>query len=168
MRPMRLTPRLVFAAIFAASAGLLGFGYYLQEYVGLEPCPMCILQRYAFVAIGLIALLGAIHGPGRVATGVYAALIVLFAIGGGGTAMRHSYLQHFPPKMETCGTDLEFLLNAFPLSQAMPKIFAGTGSCSKVDWSFLGLTIPEWGLAWYVLLAGAALWIALRQKKNAA
>jgi disulfide bond formation protein DsbB len=164
---MRLSPRIVFAAIFAVCAALIATAiFYMQEQLGLEPCPMCILQRYAFFAIGIIALAAAIHGPERLALKVYASLIVLFAIAGGGVAIRHSYLQHFPPAMETCGTDLEFLLNTFSLSEAFPKIFAGTGSCSKVDWKFLGLSIPEWALVWFVIFAVAALWMAFFRKKG--
>jgi disulfide bond formation protein DsbB len=161
---MRINARLVYLAIFVACAGMLATGYfYLQEYLGLDPCPMCILQRYAFVVIGVIALVAAIHGPAALGRKVYSGLIVLFALAGAGVAIRHSYLQHFPPLKETCGSDLEFLLNTFPLSQSLPKIFAGTGSCSKVDWTFVGLSIPEWALVWYLIFAGAALWAALRK-----
>ena len=157
---MRVTPRIFFAAVFVACAALLGFGLYLQEYKGLDPCPMCVLQRYAFVVIGSLALAGAIHGPRGLVLNAYAVVLALFAIAGGGVAVRHSWLQHFPPLRETCGTDLEFLLNTFPLTQALPKIFAGTGSCSKVDWSLLGLSIPEWALVWYAAFAAGAIWIA--------
>src|SRR5258708_3927438 len=132
---------------------------------------MGILRRYAFVMIGLIGLAGAIHGPGGLALKISAGLVALFAVAGGGGAIRHSWLQHFPPLRETCGTDLEFLLNTFPLTQALPKIFPGPGSCSKVDWSFPGLSIPRWGLAWYVAFAAGAIWIAFFRKpemKNAA
>jgi disulfide bond formation protein DsbB len=166
---MRNRPRLVFLAIFLACAMLIGIALFMQEEQGLEPCPMCILQRYAFVAIGVAALIAAIHGPRGVALRIYGALVILLALGGGGTAIRHSYLQHFPPKVESCGTDLEFLLNTFPLSQALPKIFAGTGSCSKIDWRMLGLTIPEWALVWFVLIAIAAAWVSFfAANKNAA
>lgn len=164
---MRIQSRFVFAAIFVACAGLIALALFLQEEKGLEPCPMCILQRYAFVAIGAIALAAAIHGPRDVALKVYGALIVLFALAGGGTSLRHSWLQHFPPAMESCGTDLEFLVNTFPLSQALPKIFAGTGSCSKVDWKMLGLTIPEWAFAWFAIFTAVALWVAFRRPPSA-
>ena len=157
---MRMTPRIAFAAIFLVCVSLIGLALYLQEQEGLQPCPMCILQRYAFVAIGLVALAGAIHGPRGLALKVYGALLALFAIAGGGVAIRHSYLQHFPPKMESCGTDLEFLVNTFPISQALPKIFAGTGSCSKVAWKFLGLSIPEWALVWFAIFGAVAIWVA--------
>lgn len=165
---MRNRSRLVFVAIFIACAMLIGIALYMQEQEGLEPCPMCILQRYAFVAIGVVALAGAIHGPQGLWLRVYSAIVVLLAVAGGGTAARHSYLQHFPPKFESCGTDLEFLVNTFPLSQALPKIFAGTGSCSKIDWRLLGLTIPEWALVWFVAIAVAAAWIGFVANKNAA
>ena len=168
---MRVTPRIAFAAIFLACSSLIALALYLQEQEGLEPCPMCILQRYAFATIGIVALAGAIHGPRGVALKVYGALVSLLAIVGGAVAIRHSYLQHFPPKMESCGTDLEFLVNTFPISQALPKIFAGTGSCSKVDWKMLGLSIPEWALVWFAIFLASAVWVALLREapmKNAA
>ena len=162
---IRPTPRLVFLAVFAACAALLGTGIYMQEQMGLDPCPMCILQRYAFVAIGLVALIAGIHGPTRgIALKTYAVLIVLFALVGGGTAIRQSWLQHNPPKSQSCGTELEFLLENFPLSQALPKIFAGSGDCAAVKWKFLGLSIPEWALIWFVLFLGLALWTAFVRK----
>jgi disulfide bond formation protein DsbB len=161
---MRVTPRIVFAFIFVACAGLIALALYLQEEVGLEPCPMCILQRYAFVAVGIVALAGALHGPRGVFLKAYGALIALLAFAGAGVSIRHSWLQHFPPKMESCGTDVEFLVNTFPISQALPKIFAGTGSCSKVDWKMLGLSIPEWALVWFAIFAVLALWIAFFRK----
>src|SRR5258708_20188406 len=94
---MRFTPRIVFAAIFAVCAGLLAFGYYLQEYKGLDPCPMCILQRYAFFAIAFVALAAAVHGPRQIAVKGYGALLALLAVAGGGWAVRHSRLHPFPP-----------------------------------------------------------------------
>ena len=157
---MRITSRIVFAFVFVACAALIALALYLQEHDGLEPCPMCILQRYAFILIGLVALAGAIHGPKGLALKVYGALVVLLSVAGGGVAMRHSWLQHFPPKVETCGADLDFLMGNFPLSQALPKVFAGTGSCSTVDWTFIGFSIPEWAILWFAAFAALAAWMA--------
>ena len=162
---MRLTPRLVFLAIFLACAGLIGFAIFLQEKMGLEPCAMCILQRYAFVAIGIVALVAAIHGPARgVFLKLYSVLVVLFAMVGGGTAIRQSWLQHNPPQTQSCGQELEFYIENFPLGQALPKIFAGSGDCSVVKWKFLGLSIPEWALVWFVIFIVAAIWVAFVRK----
>src|SRR5574337_1739193 len=64
-------PRLPFVLLLVVGCALLGFGLYLQHSGGLEPCPMCILQRYAFTAVIMVALAGAVHGPrSRLARGV--------------------------------------------------------------------------------------------------
>ncbi len=159
-----LTARAVLGAIFGACVALLAFASYLQHVQGLEPCPMCILQRYVFIVIGLVALAGAIHGPQRTGTRLYAGLIVIFALVGAGTSIRHSYLQRFPDPSTSCGVELEFLVNNFPLAQALPKIFAGSGECAKVKWKLLGLSIPEWALVWFVLIVIAAAWVSLRRR----
>jgi disulfide bond formation protein DsbB len=161
---MRLTPRILFGALFAACVALLAFASYLQHVMGLEPCPMCILQRYAFFAVGITALVAALHGPKRVGLRVYGALVALFALVGAGTAMRHSYLQRFPDPSTSCGVELEYLVNNFPLAQALPKIFAGSGECAKVQWRFLELSIPEWALVWFVIVAGVAIWAGFIRK----
>src|SRR5260221_14750683 len=97
---MRVTPRIVFAVVFLACAGLIALALFLQEQEGLEPCPMCILQRYAFVAGCIVALAGAVYGPRAVAPTVYAALVALLAIAGGGGAVPDACLHHFPPDFE--------------------------------------------------------------------
>ena len=165
-RAMRPSTRLGFLAIFAGCAILIATAiFYFQEQLGLDPCPMCVLQRYAFILTGIVALVAAIHGPRGWGRKVYGTLIVLIALAGAGVAARHSYLQHFPPKVETCGSDLEFILNTFSLSQALPKIFAGTGSCSAVHWKLLGLSIPEWALVWFAVFTLFALWVLFRRRR---
>lgn len=163
----RLSSRAVFAAIFVACASLIGFGLVLQHAVGLEPCPMCILQRYAFVMIGAVALVAAVHGPLRMGVRVYSFLIAGFAIAGGSVSVRQSLLQRFPaPEPANClAGDLDYLLGNFPLAQALPRIFAGTGDCARVDWSLLGLSIAEWALAWFALFVATAAWLAIFRKR---
>lgn len=164
---MRHLPRIVFALVFVACLGLDLFAiYYLQEWLGLEPCPMCVLQRYAFFAIAGVALIGAIWNPRGAALKTLCVLTLVFAIAGGAVAVRHSYVQHFPPKVETCGTDLEGMINTLPLGEAFPKIFQGTGSCSAVTWKFLGLSIPEWGIVWFAIFAIAAIWLGFVRERR--
>jgi disulfide bond formation protein DsbB len=157
----RIPTRAIFAAIFfACTAMVLTAIFYFQEELGLEPCPMCILSRVTFMAIAVVSLAAAIHGPRGLALRIYASIVGLLAIAGIGVSLRHSYLQHFPPKVEACGADLDFLLGTLPLAQALPRIFQGTGSCSKVDWSFLGLSIPEWAGVWYLGFLAVMVWMA--------
>jgi disulfide bond formation protein DsbB len=162
---MSIGSRLVYMAMFLGCAGLIGFALYLQHSLGLEPCPMCILQRYAFIVVGVIALAAAIHNPGVVGRRVYSGLLVLMAATGGGIAIRHVYLEHYPPKIYDCGADVGFMLESFPLTQALPMIFRGTGDCTKVPWRFLGLSIAEWSLICFALLIVAAIVAATMRRR---
>jgi len=161
-----MNSRLVYTGIFLVGCGLIGFGLYLQHAQGLEPCPMCILQRYAFVAIGAIALAAAVHNPGTTGRGGYSALLVIFAGIGGGVAMRHAWLEHNPPKVFDCGADLGYMMESLPLSDALPMIFRGTGDCTQVLWRFLGLSIAEWALIWFVIFLVAAIVAAAMKPKR--
>ena len=154
---MKLNSRLIYLAMFLACAGLIGFALYLQHALGLEPCPMCILQRYAFIVVGVIALAAAIDNPALLGRRIYGGLLVVMAATGGGIAIRHVYLEHYPPKIFDCGADVGFMLESFPLTQALPMIFRGTGDCTKVVWRFLGLSIAEWSLICFAALIVAAI-----------
>lgn len=154
---MNLSPRQIYLGIFIVCAGLIGFGLFLQHAQGLEPCPMCILQRYAFVLTGVIALVAALHNPQVIGRWTYSILILLATGFGGGVAIRHVYLEHNPPQIFDCGADLGFMMESFPLAEALPMIFRGTGDCSKVLWRFLGLSIAEWALIWFAIFIVAAI-----------
>jgi protein dithiol:quinone oxidoreductase len=162
-----LSPRLLFAAAFLAVVGLLGYGLWLQHVLHLEPCPMCILQRYAFAAVGVVALLAALHNPGPLGVRVYAGLLMVEALAGGGVAARQSWLQHNPPKLADCGPGLDFIVESFPLSEALPMIFRGSGDCSKVDWTFLDLSIAEWALACFIGLVLLGVLVLVRARAAA-
>ena len=161
--------RLPFAAATLMCTVLLGFGYYLQYVRGLEPCPLCLLQRGFFYAVLLTFLVAALHGPRGKGGIAYGVLGGLFAAGGAAVASRQVWLQHLPAdKVPQCGPDLFFMLENFPLSQTLKKLVSGTGECAVVDWTFLGLSIAEWSLAWFVALALYAAWLALRSSTGTA
>lgn len=165
---MNQLPRILLAALAVCCITLDATAIlYFQEYLGLDPCPMCIVSRMLFMTLAAIGLVGAIHGPkpGSLAIKAYGGLVMLVAAGGVALSIRHSWVQHHPPKVESCGADLDFMLNTLPLAQALPKIFSGTGSCSKVDWSMLGLSIPEWALVWYAGFFAVALWMGFLRRK---
>src|SRR5690349_3346645 len=88
----------------AACALLLGYAYYLQYHAHLEPCPLCIFQRMAMVALGIIFLLVTLHNPGRTGGRVYAVLIGLAALVGGSLSGRHIWIQAQPEgSVPACG-----------------------------------------------------------------
>jgi len=146
--------RLFYAILLLISLSLLGFGYYLQFVEGLNPCPLCIFQRVAFIAIIVVALIGTIHGPQQVWKYVYSGLILVSALIGATIAARQVWLQHLPPdQVPECGPGLDFMLEVFPLADTLKMVFTGSGECAEVDWTFLGFSIAELSLAWFIVFA---------------
>ncbi len=155
--------RLIHLAIFLGCAGLLAFGYYLEHGEGLEPCPLCLIQRFFFALVGATALLAFLHHPARFGTIVYASLAELFAIGGAITAGRQIWLQNLPKdQVPECGPGLEYLLDSYPLGDVVAKVFRGSGECAEIGWSLFGLSIAAWALVGFVLLAALSLAVAVR------
>jgi len=145
------SPPFIRLAIFFSVAGLLGFGYYLEFIKGLEPCPLCITQRFFLLVSGLLGLLAAIHKPAQTGTWIYAGIGTLTAIAGGFFSGRQLYLQSLPAdQVPACGPSLEFILETFPLSEAISILLRGDGNCAEVAWTFMGLSIPGWTLVVFV------------------
>jgi len=140
-----LGTRVAFGAIALACATLLGVGYYLQFVTGLEPCPMCIVQRVCYIGVTVLALIATAHGPGRIGQRVYSVMIGLPAIVGLGVAARQTWLQHLPAdQVPECGPGLSFMLEMYAPFEVLKRTLRGTGDCAKVDWTFLSLSIAEW------------------------
>lgn len=149
-----------FALAALACALLLGFGFYLQYGKGLEPCPLCLVQRGFFMAVMAVCMVAAVHRPGRLGALLYGALAALFALGGAAVAARQVWLQHLPPdKVPQCGPDLFFMMENFPLSRTLKTLVSGTGECAAVDWTFLRLSIAEWSLLCFAALALYGFWL---------
>ena len=146
-------PRRVLALVSAGCVAMLAFGLYLQHVVGLEPCPMCIVQRYALVLVAVVTGVTAFaRGKGLRMTG--SALTLLLAGFGAFVAARQSFLQWYPPEVASCGRDFYGMIETFPLQRVIPMIFKGSGDCTKIDWTFLGLSIANWS---FLCFAGIAL-----------
>jgi len=149
------------ALIALSCMGMLAFGLYLQHVVGLNPCPMCIVQRYALIGVMVIALVGSrLRKPGAMA--VFGVLLALKAGFGAFVAARQSWLQWYPPEIVTCGRDFYGMVENFPINRAIPMIFKGSGDCTKIDWTFLGGSIANWSFVAFVVFALMGLAIAVQ------
>jgi len=145
-------PRRTCLLIGAVCVAMLAYGMYLQHVEGLEPCPMCIVQRYALILVAVFAgLAGLTARPGLQKT--WAVLGLLSAVFGAWTAARQSWLQWNPPEIVNCGRDFYGMIESFPLQRAIPMIFRGSGDCSAIDWTFLGLTIANWSFVWFAVFS---------------
>jgi len=146
------------ALVAAASLGMLAFGIlYLQNHLGLEPCPMCIVQRYALMGVIVWCLLG-ISANAPMRTLVMTWLIAITSGFGAFVAARQSWLQWYPPEVVSCGRDFYGMIETFPLQRAIPMIFKGGGDCTKVDWVFLGGSIANWS---FLCFSGIAVVVVL-------
>jgi protein dithiol:quinone oxidoreductase len=160
-----LNPRRVFALVCAACVAMLAFGLYLQHVVGLEPCPMCIVQRYALVIVALLAATTAFASK-KAPVVVGALALVATSAAGAFVAARQSYLQLYPPEIASCGRDLYGMIETFPLKRAIPMIFKGSGDCTKIDWTFLGLSIANWSFLCFVAIALVSAVVIFKRFKN--
>jgi len=150
-----MTPRLANLLGFGACACLLGYAWYAQRVLHLEPCPLCILQRIGILLTGLVFLVAAIHGPRRngAGRGLYAYALWVPALATAAVAIRQLYIQSLPPgSVPSCGASVEIMLQFMSVTEVLSKVLAGSGECAKVDWRLLGLAMPAW-----VLIAALAL-----------
>lgn len=157
-------------------ANLLGFitctimltaAYYMQYGMGLEPCPLCIFQRGATVGMGLAFLLAFLHGPRSWGRFLYGALVAAFAGLGVVLASRHLWLQSLPPdQVPACGPGLQYMLDTFPLMDAVRMALEGSGECAEVH-LVLGLSLPLWTLIAFVVIGLFGLWINIRPRARA-
>lgn len=151
---MKLEARTLYAWIAVVSFGLIGGALFLQHAVGLAPCPLCIFQRIAYFAAGVFALLAAWRAPRR-GTRLFGSMVFVSTLVGASIAARHVWLQ-MNPQGGSCGPGLESMLENFPLTSVLPMVLRGSGDCSEAAWTLLGLTIAEWSLIWFLILAVAA------------
>lgn len=150
--------RTTFGLVFMLSLGLMGFALYLQHQVGLDPCPLCISQRIALIAVGVTALLAFLHNPGLTGQRIWAAAMGLFSLAGAALAARHVWIQHLPPeKVPACGPGLEYLFDVFPWHEVLIMLLQGDGNCAEISWTWLGLSIPAWTLIAFSGLAITSL-----------
>jgi len=134
-------------------AGLLGYAWYAQGALRVEPCPLCIVQRLGVAALGAGFLMAWLHSPNGWGARAYGVILALIALATMGVAARHVWIQHLPAgAVPACGASLNYMLEVFPLSDVIRKVLTGSGECHQVNWSWLGLSMPAW-----VLIAVAAL-----------
>jgi disulfide bond formation protein DsbB len=155
--------RLVNLGIFLATVLAMLFALWLQYFQHLEPCPLCIFQRVAMIATGVVALVAFLHGATGWMRRVYAGLTFLATVAGMVVAGRHVWLQHLPAdEVPACGPGLNYWLETFPLHEVMAKVFKGSGECAVIDWTLFGFALPTLTLAAFLGLGAVALWQLIR------
>jgi disulfide bond formation protein DsbB len=159
-------PRIWFLLVALACAGMISYALYVQHVLFIDPCPLCVFQRIAFIWIGAVALLAFLHNPAGTGRWIYTGLLALGGIAGAAIAGRHVWLQHLPAdQVPDCGMGLNYMLETMPFSAVLAEVFHGSGECAEIDWTFLGLSMPNWGLLVYTGLTIATIIIVARAGK---
>ena len=159
---MKISVKSVLYTVAFAALALLGVALYLQFAENMLPCPLCIMQRYGFAAVALICIVTALLTPRTRKAG--AALGSLAALIGGGIASWHLWIKAHPAV--SCGIDpLETSLNKIFTAQWLPFLFKADGLCTADYDPILGLSIPQWSLAWFIIFALVLGWLALRRPR---
>ena len=161
---LEAAPRRVLALVSAVCVAMLAFGLYLQHSVGLEPCPMCIVQRYALILVAVFAGLACLRSQKGWITG-WTVLALLASGFGAFTAARQSWLQWYPPEFAMCGRDFYGMIENYPMRRAIPMIFKGSGDCAAVDWTFLGGSIANWSFVSFVAFCVVLLALLLARTR---
>ena len=162
-----MTSRWVFGLIFLVCAALLGVAFYMEHVMGLEPCPLCWLQRFGFMGAGLVSFLAFLHGPAGFGVRIYGFLLVLTAGAGLGVAGRQLWLQSLPAdQVPACGPSVDYMLDVLPWFEVLSTALKGTGDCAEVVWRFLGLSIPGWTAVFFLLLVITGLVLMFRRHQN--
>ncbi len=158
------SPRSPFFLAFVACVLMMAAALYLEHVVGLAPCPLCIVQRICVIGFGLVCLVAALHGPAATGRRVYAAVAGLLALFGGVTALPPNWLQSVPAdELPACLPSLEYMMEALPFQEIARLVLHGTAECAEVNWTMLGLSIPEWSLLGFIAMLAFAVWQLLRR-----
>ncbi|SVA04062.1 uncharacterized protein METZ01_LOCUS56916 [marine metagenome] len=165
---MRITRRNLLLTGFLFCVLLIAYALYTQYVLGLEPCPLCILQRVAVIALGLSFLFMALRPPQRRQSKFFASLLLtIISSAGVGIAARHVWLQNLPPdKVPGCGPGLDFMMANFPLSEVFQMVFSGSGECAEISWSFAFLSMPAWVIIWLIFLGSYGVWTIYQGRYN--
>ena len=165
---MLVTRRHLLLTGFLISVLLIVYVLYAQYVLGLEPCPLCILQRVAVIALGISFLLLALRPPQRKQSKLLTSLLlVMISSAGVGIAARHIWLQNLPPdKVPGCGPGLDFMMANFPFSEVLEMVFSGSGECAEISWSFAFLSMPAWALIWLIVLGSFGVWSIHQRRFN--
>jgi protein dithiol:quinone oxidoreductase len=136
----------------------MSYALYAQHVLGLDACPLCIFQRIAMIAVGVVLAVAALHAPPGAGARVYAVLGALTAAVGLGISGWHVRMQNLPPaEIPSCGPGLGYMWEAFPFRAMLNMVFTGSGECAVVNWSRFGLSMPAWVAIWFVLLGALAI-----------
>ncbi len=162
-----MTNKAIFAGVFLITVLLLAFAYYLEYWQAIIPCALCLLQRFCFYILAVVFLVAFATPTKKWGQYSYGILTILVSALGMVIAGRQLYLQHLPPAQDPgCVADMTYLLQTFPLTQALKQIFQGSPECAVSQWSFLHLDMAAWAFIWFAIFAVVGIYMLSRRTER--
>lgn len=158
----RMSSRQVFAVLALLCAASIGYAFYAEYVLGLVPCPLCMFQRVAVMALGAVCVLGVLHGPKGWGIRIYAILGLLTAGLGAAIAARHVWLQSLPKdQLPSCAPPMDYMWDNLPFGNMLKTVLMTSGECAEIDWQFLGFSMPVWTFAFFLMMSAAMIALAI-------
>lgn len=155
----KLTYRQAYILLTGLSFFILACSFYFQYVQGLQPCPLCLMQRFCVFLLSLVCLLG-IYTHQVNLRKILVVLLIIVSFGGLFFAVRQLWLQSLPPdQVPACLPELDVLIHYFSWHDVLHALFWGTGNCAEVSWSLLGLSMPAWSAFYFLFMLAVAIFI---------
>ncbi|MFT5593853.1 MAG: disulfide bond formation protein DsbB [Oceanicoccus sp.] len=162
-----ISNRMISFGVFIACVALLASAYVFEYMFYMDPCPLCIMQRIAVLLVGITGLLGFLLAHNQVARMASSVFMVIAALFGMGVAGRHVWIQSLPAdQVPTCGPSLEYMVDTLPWAEVLAVMLRGNGNCADSHWAFLGLSMPQWVLVWFIGFAVVGVYLAIKNGKK--
>ena len=139
------------ASCLGASAIIL-LAIIMDNVLGLEACPMCIMTRYIFGMVAVISLIGIITDKFFV---INKLLIAFSSIAGLAVTGKQIYLQNLSEEQISnlsmgCGMPLNVQIEYFGFFGGIANAFKGGPTCAEVNWEFI-FNFAEWGFIFFIV-----------------
>lgn len=152
-------------SIVSLSLLVLLASFYLQYVKGFEPCPLCLMQRVSIIFILAFGLIN-FYRKSSCSQALFVTQYIL-ALLGIYFAARQMWLMSLPSsEIPACLPGLSVLVHYFPWHETVRALVWGSGNCTEIRWTWLGLSIPAWSIVYFVCVAIATVMAYFRPKKD--
>jgi disulfide bond formation protein DsbB len=163
--PVRIlaSPTRVAVLLGLACSALVGASFYVEHVLGIEPCPLCIIQRFTYVGLMPVFFAAALaRTDGRTQRAWFWTAAVL-SLGGLAVAGYQTYLQLFPPLVARCSASLSYMLDNMAVTEVLARLLRATGDCSDTSFKLLGFTLAQASLLVFLSFTLSLVMLLRRQ-----